>query len=62
MCGPDRVPFRPSRFNNGPFFYLKIGLDIGRKLQNAQFSMNLWVTYSLLKSKNTSNLHGKKKY
>ena len=20
MCGPDRVPFRPLRFTNGPFF------------------------------------------
>ena len=20
MCGPDRVPFRPLRFANGPFF------------------------------------------
>ena len=30
MCGPDRVLFRPFRFTNGPFFYLKIGLDIGR--------------------------------
>ena len=30
MCGPDRVLFRPLRFSNGPFFYLKIGLDIGR--------------------------------
>ena len=30
MCGPDRVPFRPLRFTNVPFYYLKIGLDIGR--------------------------------
>ena len=30
MCGPDRLLFRPLRFSNGPFFYLKIGLDIGR--------------------------------
>ena len=30
MCGPDRVLFRPLRFTNGLFFYLKIGLDIGR--------------------------------
>ena len=30
MCGPDGVLFRPLRFTNGPFFYLKIGLDIGR--------------------------------
>ena len=29
MCGPDSVLFRPLRFTNGPFFYLKIGLDIG---------------------------------
>ena len=27
MSGPDRVLFRPLRFTNGPFFYLKIGLD-----------------------------------
>ena len=20
MCGPDRVPFRPLRFSNGPLF------------------------------------------
>ena len=20
MCGPDRAPFRPLRFTNGPFF------------------------------------------
>ena len=30
MCGPDRVLFRPLRFTNGPLFYLKIGLEIGR--------------------------------
>ena len=30
MCGPDRVLFRPLRFTNGPLFYLKIGLDVGR--------------------------------
>ena len=29
MCGPHRVPFRHLRFINGPFFYLKIGLDKG---------------------------------
>ena len=23
MCGPDRVPFRPLRFSNGPFFLLE---------------------------------------
>ena len=26
---PDRMLFRPLRFPNGPFFYLKISLDIG---------------------------------
>ena len=24
MCGPDRVPFRPLRFTNGPFFIWKL--------------------------------------
>ena len=28
-CGPEEIPFWPPRFSNGPFFYLKIGLDIG---------------------------------
>ena len=28
-CGSVRVPFRPPRFINDPFFYLKIDLDIG---------------------------------
>ena len=28
-CGQDRVHFRRPRFTNDPFFYFKVGLDIG---------------------------------
>ena len=35
MCGPDGAHFWPLRFIPMAPFYLKIGLDIGRVLQNA---------------------------
>ena len=49
---PDRVLFRPLRFANGPFFYLKIGLDIGRIFAKCLIfdAFFLWSTYRLSKS------------
>ena len=50
MCGPDRVLFRPLGFSNGPFFYLKIGLDISRVFAKCLiFDLFLWFTYRLSK-------------
>ena len=52
MCGPDRVLFRALRFCNGPFFYLKIGFDIGRVFAKCIISNEffLWFIYRLSKS------------
>ena len=52
MCGPDRVLFQPLRFSNGPFFHLKIGLDIGRVFAKCIIfdEFFLWFTYRLSKS------------
>ena len=49
-------PFRPLMFTNGPFFYLKIGLDIGRvftKCLNFD-EFFLWFTCRLSKSTDAS--------
>ena len=52
MCGPDRVLFPSLRFSNGPFFYLKIGLDIGCVFAKCIIfdEFVLWFTYRLSKS------------
>ena len=52
MCSPDRVPFRPLRFTNGSFFYLKIGLDIGHVFAKCLIfdEFFLWFTHRLSKS------------
>ena len=62
MCGPDRVLFRALRFCNGPFFYLKIGLDIGRVFAKCIISDEfvLWFIYRLSKVLMHPNLHCKK--
>ena len=69
MCGPDRLLFRSLRFTNGPFFYLKIGLDIGRIFAKCIIfnEFFLWFTYRLSKSTYVSQftwlkvLHGLRK-
>ena len=61
MCGPDRVLFRALRFCNGPFFYLKIGFDIGRVFAKCIISDEffLWFIYRLSKSTYASQFRGK---
>ena len=62
MCGPDRVLFRPLRFSNGPFFYLKIGLDIGRIFAKCKILMNFsfGLPIGCQKVLMCPNLHSKK--
>ena len=49
MCDPDRVPFWPLMFTNGPLFYLKIGLDIGHVYAKCLIfdEFSHWFTYGL---------------
>ena len=49
MCGPERVPFRPFKFTNGLFFYLKLGLEIGRVFAKCLIfdEFFFWFTYRL---------------
>ena len=62
MCGPDRVLFRPLRFTNGPFFYLKISLDIGCVFAeyNFQWIFSFSLPIGCQKVLMHANLHGKK--
>ena len=52
QLSPMGMSFQPLRFTNGPFFYLKIGLDIGHVFEKGLIfdEFVLWFTYTQWRS------------